>query len=74
MLKPLQVEGEAPATRPAVEPGCKLAGILRGEFVVPGVPGKLDYRRGTKPAVKVVMKEDFGNRLQDVVRDFHARR
>ena len=33
--EPFQVEREAPASRPAVEPGRKLAGVLGGEFVVP---------------------------------------
>jgi hypothetical protein len=74
MREPLQIEREAPTPRPAVEPGCKFAGVMRGELVVPVVPGKIDNRRGAKSAVKVVMQEDFGNRLQDIFRDFHTRR
>jgi hypothetical protein len=74
MREALQVEGEASATGAAMEPGGKLTRIQRRELVISRVPGQLDNRGGAESAVKVVVEEDFGDRLKDVVRDFHARR
>jgi hypothetical protein len=74
MREALQIQGEASPSGTAVEPGRKFVHVLRRELVIPRVPGKLDDRGGAESAVKVIVQEDFGDRLKDVVRDFHARR
>ena len=56
----LQVQGEVLAVGAPQHPCGEFVGIGGGEIGVAGVVGKLDDRRGSQPAVEMVVEQDLG--------------
>jgi hypothetical protein len=56
----LQIQGEVLAVGAPQHPCGELVGIGGGEIGVAGFVGKLDDRRGSQPAVEMVVEQDLG--------------
>jgi hypothetical protein len=72
MREAFEIERQTSSLRAAMKPRRKVARVIRRQFLVAMVLRQLDNRFGSQPSIKMVVKQNFGQRLENFFGEFHA--